>query len=171
MIDSTFLTPRARGGEQLGKAEAVRRLKASFSDTQPSGGSFLVLKNQWSGDHLDFRASVLGQSATGTVDVADDHVRLEVQLPWLVSLLANKAKALVLTPPPNQSLRDTPSACGPGSQSVRVCNDDFRSCNSICTATALDPTADIASCSLNCCTKFNTCLRMRSCGARVISCF
>jgi hypothetical protein len=32
---------------------------------------------------------------TGTVDVADDHVRLEVQLPWLLSMLANKAKALV----------------------------------------------------------------------------
>ena len=47
------------------------------------------------GDHLDFRASVLGQNTTGPVDVADDHVRLEVQLPWLLSLLANKAKALV----------------------------------------------------------------------------
>ena len=76
-----------------------------------------------------------------------------------------------VTPPPNQSLRDTPSACGPGSQSVRVCNDDLRSCSSICTATALDPTADIAGCSLRCCTQFNTCLRMRSCGARVINCF
>jgi hypothetical protein len=73
--------------------------------------------------------------------------------------------------PPNQSLRDTPSACGPGSQSVRVCNDDFRSCNSICTATALDPAADIAGCALRCCTQFNTCLRMRQCGPRVISCF
>jgi hypothetical protein len=31
----------------------------------------------------------------GTVDVAEDHVRLGVQLPWLLSLLANKAKALV----------------------------------------------------------------------------
>jgi hypothetical protein len=29
------------------------------------------------------------------VDVAEDHVRLEVQLPWLLSMLANKAKALV----------------------------------------------------------------------------
>jgi hypothetical protein len=27
--------------------------------------------------------------------VAEDHVRLEVQLPWLLSMLANKAKALV----------------------------------------------------------------------------
>jgi hypothetical protein len=29
------------------------------------------------------------------VDVAEDYVRLQVQLPWLLSLLANKAKALV----------------------------------------------------------------------------
>ena len=78
----------------LGKAEALRRLQASFSDVS-SGPGLLMLKNQWSGDHLDFRASILGQSTTGTVDVAEDHVRLEVRLPWLLSLLANKAKALV----------------------------------------------------------------------------
>jgi hypothetical protein len=54
-----------------------------------------LFKNQWSGDHLDFRASLLGQSTTGTVDVAEDHVRLEVRLPWLLSMVANKAKVLV----------------------------------------------------------------------------
>ena len=59
------------------------------------GGKLMVLENKWSGEHLDFRANVLGQTTTGTVDVADDHVRLEVQLPWLLSLLANTAKALV----------------------------------------------------------------------------
>ena len=80
---------------QLGKAEALRRLQTGFSDAQSSAGSLLVFKNQWSGDHLDFRASLLGQNATGTVDVAEDHVRLEVQLPWLLSMLVNKAKALV----------------------------------------------------------------------------
>jgi Putative polyhydroxyalkanoic acid system protein (PHA_gran_rgn). len=73
----------------------MRRLKASFSDAESSGAGFFVFKNQWSGDHLDFRASMLGQSTTGTVDVAEDHVRLEVQLPWLLSMLANKAKVLV----------------------------------------------------------------------------
>jgi hypothetical protein len=29
------------------------------------------------------------------VDVADDHVRLEVQLPWMLALLANTAKGIV----------------------------------------------------------------------------
>ena len=44
---------------QLGKAEAVRRLRASFSDAQSGGAGLFVFKNQWSGDHLDFRASML----------------------------------------------------------------------------------------------------------------
>ena len=81
---------------RLGKQEAVRRLQAGFGKVRSSfGESFMVLKDEWAGDHLDFRASLLGQTTTGTVDVADDHVRLEVQLPWMLSLLANKAKALV----------------------------------------------------------------------------
>ena len=80
---------------QLGKAEAVRRLRASFSDAQSGGAGLFVFKNQWSGDQLDFRASMLGQNTTGTIDVTENQVRLEVQLPWLLSLLANRAKALV----------------------------------------------------------------------------
>ncbi len=81
---------------RLGKQEAVRRLQAGFSNVRSTfGESFVVVKDEWAGDHLDFRASVLGQTTTGTVDVADDHVRLEVQLPWVLSLLADKAKALV----------------------------------------------------------------------------
>jgi hypothetical protein len=74
------------------------------------------------------------------------------------------------TAQPLQSLRPTQSACGLGSQSLRVCENDLQSCNSICTATALDPTADIAGCSTRCCNQFNVCLRLRGCGSRVINC-
>jgi hypothetical protein len=81
---------------RLGKAEAKRRLEAGFSKVRSSvGESFVVLKDAWTGEHLDFEARLLGYSTTGMVDVADDHVRLEVQLPWILSLLANQAKALV----------------------------------------------------------------------------
>jgi Putative polyhydroxyalkanoic acid system protein (PHA_gran_rgn) len=81
---------------RLSRQEAVRRLKTGFSNVRSSfGQGFVVVKDEWAGDHLDFQASLLGQTTTGTVDVADDHVRLEVQLPWFLSLLANKAKALV----------------------------------------------------------------------------
>src|SRR6476646_7336627 len=80
---------------RLGKAEALQRLQASLNDAQLSSGGLFLFNIQWSGDHRDFRASMLGQTTTGTIDVAEDHVRLEVQLPWLLSMLANKAKALV----------------------------------------------------------------------------
>jgi hypothetical protein len=81
---------------RLGRAEAKRRLQAGFSNVRSSfGEKFVVIEDAWADEHLDFRASLFGQSTTGSVDVADDHVRLEVQLPWMLSLLANKAKALV----------------------------------------------------------------------------
>ena len=81
---------------RLGKQEAARRLKAGFGNVRSSfGDKLMVLEDQWAGDHLDFRASLLGQTMTGQVDVAEDHVRLEVQLPWALALLANKAKELV----------------------------------------------------------------------------
>jgi len=81
---------------RLSRQEAVRRLKTGFSNVRSSfGQGFVVVKDEWAGDHLDFRASLLGQTTTGSVDVADDHVRLEVQLPWVLALLADKAKALV----------------------------------------------------------------------------
>jgi Putative polyhydroxyalkanoic acid system protein (PHA_gran_rgn) len=81
---------------RLSRQEAVRRLKTGFSNVRSSlGQGFFVVKDEWAGDHLDFRASLLGQTTTGSVDVADDHVRLEVQLPWVLALLADKAKALV----------------------------------------------------------------------------
>jgi len=73
--------------------------------------------------------------------------------------------------PPAQSLQPTQSPCGAGSQSVRVCNDDFRSCNSVCTATALDPSADIAGCGLRCCSQFKACLSIRQCDVSSINCF
>jgi Putative polyhydroxyalkanoic acid system protein (PHA_gran_rgn) len=81
---------------RLGRQEAAKRLKAGFNNARSSfGQSFVVVKDEWAGDHLDFSASLLGQTATGTVDVADDHVRLELQLPWVLAVLAEKAKALV----------------------------------------------------------------------------
>jgi len=81
---------------RLGKQEAIRRLQTGFKNVRSNlGEKFVVLKDDWAGDHLDFRASLLGQSTTGTIDVAEDHVRLEVELPWMLSLLANKAKELV----------------------------------------------------------------------------
>lgn len=80
----------------LGKAEAKRRLQSGFRHLHSSfGDKFSVLEEHWIGDHMRFDAKLLGHAAQGTVDVGDDYVRLEVELPWVLAVLANKAKEMV----------------------------------------------------------------------------
>lgn len=83
---------------QLGKEEAARRLQNGLGRLRTSFGTGVAaLDETWTGDHLDFRWGVLGQNVDGGLDVADDHVRLEIQLPWMLAMLAEKAKSLIQT--------------------------------------------------------------------------
>jgi hypothetical protein len=76
---------------RLGREEAVRRIKSGLANARTNYSAFLTIYEEtWSGDRLAFNLSALGQSAVGFIDFADDHVRLEVQLPWLLSVIAEK---------------------------------------------------------------------------------
>jgi hypothetical protein len=80
----------------LGREEAVRRLKTGLGSVPTTFHHVLTVQEEaWSGDHLQFRVSALGQVASGTIDVADDHVRLTVTLPWLLAQLAEKMRPLI----------------------------------------------------------------------------
>jgi hypothetical protein len=75
----------------LGRAEALRRIKSGIATARTNYSSVLAIHEEtWTGDRLTFNVSALGQSASGLIDVADDHVRLEVTLPWLLAKLAEK---------------------------------------------------------------------------------
>ena len=81
---------------RLGKAEAVRRLKSGLGSAQKDFSHvFTVQEETWVGDRLTFRLSALGQAASGTIDVREDHVQLEVVLPWLLAQIAEKAQGLI----------------------------------------------------------------------------
>src|SRR5262245_26560655 len=76
---------------RLGREEAVRRLKTGLGTVRTHYRALLAVQEEtWTGDHLQFRVSALGQAAAGSIDVADDHVRLEVTLPWLLAKIAEK---------------------------------------------------------------------------------
>jgi hypothetical protein len=78
------------------KAEATRRIKAGIEDVCARYPAQLkVAEQNWDGDVLRFRAAVLGQTITGTIDVADDRVRTEVALTWLMGHLVKPAEALI----------------------------------------------------------------------------
>jgi hypothetical protein len=76
---------------RLGRQEATRRLKSGLSNARANYAQWLAIEEEtWHGDSVQFRARALGQVAAGKVDVFDDHVQLEVTLPWLLAKFAEK---------------------------------------------------------------------------------
>jgi hypothetical protein len=80
---------------QLGREEATRRLKAGLTRAATSIPVLKVDEERWDGDRMIFRVRALGQAASGHLDVADDHVRLEVTLPWLLQRFAEVAQVAI----------------------------------------------------------------------------
>ncbi len=81
---------------QLGAAEAQRRLQAGIEQLKEQyAGKFMVLENRWTGSHLDFRVSAVGQTISGMLDVAEESVTLAVQLPWVLAMIAKKAQSMI----------------------------------------------------------------------------
>lgn len=81
---------------RLGKEEAVRRLKSGLGNVRTNWSHvFAIQEETWTGDHLQFQVSALGQSASGSIDVLDDQVNLVVFLPWLLAKLATAIQPLV----------------------------------------------------------------------------
>ena len=80
---------------ELGKEEALRRVKPALGKASESFPVLKVDEERWDNDRMIFRVRAMGQAASGHVDVEDDHVRLEVTLPWLLQRFAEVAKAAI----------------------------------------------------------------------------
>jgi hypothetical protein len=58
---------------------------------QLTGGTGMVsCQQRWDGDRLHFEAGALGQKMTGRLDVTDDALRMEVDLPEMLAMLADR---------------------------------------------------------------------------------
>ena len=80
---------------KLGKEEALRRVKPALGKASTSFPMLAVEEETWSGDRLSFRVRALGQVAAGNVEVAEDHVQLEVTLPWLLHKFAQAVQKTI----------------------------------------------------------------------------
>ena len=79
----------------LGREEAMRRLKGGLTRAAASFPVLKVDEERWEDDRMIFRVRALGQAASGHIFVADDHVQLEVTLPWLLQRFAQAAQAAI----------------------------------------------------------------------------
>lgn len=80
----------------LGKAEAQRRLQGGLAGLKSQFGDKIAsIDESWSGDRMDFRVGAMGQNVSGNVQVMEEQVRVEVQLPWILAMIAEKAKTFI----------------------------------------------------------------------------
>jgi hypothetical protein len=75
---------------RLGREEAKRRLDSGIGRLRPELSALVnTLDYHWEGDTLNFNASALWQTITGRLEVFEDAVRIEIDLPWLMQLLGD----------------------------------------------------------------------------------
>ena len=79
----------------LGREEATRRLKSGLSRAASHAPVLNVDEERWEDSRMIFRVRALGQAANGHVDVAEDHVKVEVTLPFLLQRFAEMAQAAI----------------------------------------------------------------------------
>ena len=79
----------------LGREEAIRRLKSGLTRAASSFPILNVDEERWDDNRMIFRVRALGQAASGHIEVEDDHVRVEVTLPWLLQRFAEMAQRVI----------------------------------------------------------------------------
>jgi hypothetical protein len=79
----------------LGKEEATNRLKSGLARATSTLPMFTLDEEVWTGDKMTFKLRAMGQEAFGNVDVADNDVRIEITLPWLLQQFAEMIQGAV----------------------------------------------------------------------------
>ncbi len=81
---------------RLSSDEARSRIQSTLSGLKNEHSARLAqIDERWSGNHMDFRLAVMGQSVTGRVDIRDSTVDLAIDLPWILAVFAEKIRAQV----------------------------------------------------------------------------
>jgi putative polyhydroxyalkanoate system protein len=75
----------------LTEAEAKSRLVDGLADARRKYGKHVSnLTETWTGNHMEFAGTVMAQHISGRIDVLPQSVRIEVDLPLLLAMLAKK---------------------------------------------------------------------------------
>ena len=78
---------------QLGRDEARRRIQAGFEDiTHLLPGKGGACSEHWEGDSLTFSIVAMGQTVAGVINVLDTQVRMEIELPGVLGMIASSLK-------------------------------------------------------------------------------
>lgn len=81
---------------KLGVAEARKRIEAGFGQLQQQiSGGLAQVEKRWEGDRMTFSAKVIGQAISGRLLVLDDAIKMEIDLPPMLAMIADTIKGRV----------------------------------------------------------------------------
>ena len=81
---------------QLGQAGARQRLETGIEAAKSKFAAYVTsVDANWTENHLDVLVKAMGQSVNAGLDVGESDVRVEVHLPWMLAMIAEKAKAMI----------------------------------------------------------------------------
>ena len=76
---------------QLTEAEAKARLVNGLADARTKYGKYMTnMTETWNGNHLELAGTVMAQHIAGRIDVKPQSVRVEIDLPMLLAMIAQK---------------------------------------------------------------------------------
>lgn len=76
---------------ELTQAEAKARIEKGIDDLRTGFASRIShLEQRWVENHLDFELGAAGQHVAGRLDVLPHEIKLEVDLPWMLAMVAGK---------------------------------------------------------------------------------
>ena len=85
----------------LGQKEAHRQIADGFDSVQrgmsPGLAGAIAFQQRWEGERLHFDESGLGQRISGSLDVLDNSVQIQVDLPEFLAAIADRIKAALTT--------------------------------------------------------------------------
>lgn len=76
----------------LGTTEARRRVEAGFGklEAQLAGVGVTGIEKRWDGERLHFSGRALGRAVTGRLTVLEAAIRMELDLPEMLAMLAGR---------------------------------------------------------------------------------
>jgi hypothetical protein len=81
---------------RLGRDEARQRLKDGAERLRAQfGGQVAQVQETWQDYHADFTFSAMGQGITGRMDVEAEAIKLSVDVPWMLAMLADKIRGRI----------------------------------------------------------------------------
>jgi hypothetical protein len=81
---------------RLTRDEAKCRLQSGAAQLRAQfGPSVAHVQETWQDYHADFRFTAMGQAITGRMDVDDHLIRMSVDVPWVLGMIADKIRGKV----------------------------------------------------------------------------